>query len=289
MLAATRAVDPWAWHAHPEVAILFVTVLGLYFTALRRLGTRLVGPGEAIATRRQVAVFLTGVVLLWAVSEWPIHDIAERYLFSVHMFQHMVMTLVAPPLLIRGTPDWLVRWLVVRPPRVYAVVRRLGRPIAAGVIFNVVLAFTHWPALVDAALRSEPLHFGVHLLSFSTAMLMWLPVFNLLPELPRLGYPMRMVYLFLQSLIPTVPASFLTFAEHPVYKFYGHVPRPFALGVLDDQQLAGAMMKVGGGIILWTLIFITFFKWYGQSQQGDPATLTWADVERELAQTNPIP
>jgi putative membrane protein len=100
---------------------------------------------------------------------------------------------------------------------------------------------------------------------------------------------MRMVYLFLQSLIPTVPASFLTFAEHPVYKFYGHVPRPFALGVLDDQQLAGAMMKVGGGIILWTLIFITFFKWYGQSQQGDPATLTWADVERELAQTNPIP
>jgi putative membrane protein len=204
------------------------------------------------------------------------------------MFQHIVMTLVAPPLLIRGTTAWLTRWLVVRPPRVYAAVRRLGRPIAAGIIFNVVVAFTHWPVIVDAVLRSEPLHFLVHLLSFSTAMLMWLPAVNRLPELPRLSYPMRMVYLFLQSLIPTVPASFLALAEHPVYHFYAHVPRPFALGVLDDQQVAGAMMKVGGGAILWTVIFITFFKWYGQSQRQDADTLTWADVERELERTTPI-
>jgi putative membrane protein len=288
MIAVARAVNPWAWHAHPEVSVLFVTVLGLYVTALRRLGPRLVDEGTPVATRRQVGLFLTGVLLLWAVSEWPIHDIAERYLFSVHMFQHIVMTLVAPPLLIRGTPPWLVRWLVVRPRRVYAVVRQLTRPICAAVVFNVVVALTHWPLIVDAVLRSEPLHFGVHLLSFTTAMLMWMPAVNRLPELPRLSYPMRMVYLFLQSLIPTVPASFLALAEHPVYHFYAHVPRPFALGVLDDQQLAGAMMKVGGGIILWTVIFITFFKWYGQSQKGDTDTLTWADVERELAQTTPI-
>jgi putative membrane protein len=288
MVAATQAVNPWAWHAHPEVSVLFLTVLGLYVVALRRLGPRLVPAGQPVASRRQIGLFVTGVLLLWAVSEWPIHDIAERYLFSVHMFQHMVMTLVAPPLLIRGTPEWLTRWLVVRPPRVYAVVSRISRPIAAGVLFNVVLAFTHWPALVDAVLRSEPLHFGVHLLSFTTALLMWIPAVNRLPELPRLSYPMRMVYLFLQSLIPTVPASFLTFAEHPVYKFYAHVPRPFSLGVLDDQQLAGAMMKVGGGVILWTVIFITFFKWYGQSQRHDADTLTWADVERELERTTPI-
>ena len=142
--------------------------------------------------------------------------------------------------------------------------KRVARPIPAAVIYNTVFVLTHVPAIVDAGLRSELIHFCLHAAIFTTALNMWFPVLNRLPEFPRLGNPGRMVYLFLQSIVPTVPAAFLTFADGVVYRFYATVPRPFPISALDDQQLAGAIMKVYGGLILWGCIVVMFFRWYAR-------------------------
>ena len=285
LTAAASAASPWRWHAHPTVWLVMALLAGTYALAVTRLGPRLVAPGDTVVTRLQLAFFTAAIAVLWVNSDWPIHDLSERYLFSVHMVQHLAFTLIAPPLLLLGLPDWLVRW-ALHGRVLGGLVKRVARPIPATVIYNAVFALTHVPGVVNAGLHSELIHFCLHAVLFTTALNMWFPVLNRLPEYPRLGNPARMVYLFIQSILPTVPAAFLTLGDGLVYRFYATVPRPFPISALDDQQLAGAIMKVYGGLILWGCIVVMFFRWYAESQRSDDV-LRWEDVERELERSEP--
>ena len=281
--------NPWAWHPHPDVWLLVGLLLLGYHWALTRLGPRYADAerGEEVITGRQRRAFLAGVALLWVGADWPIHDISEKYLLSVHMIQHLLFTLVAPGLLMVGVPGWLWR-RILTPRPIAALVRTIGRPLPAALVFNTVIVLSHWPVTVNAAVRSEPLHFGVHVVLFTTAALMWFPVLNREPGFPMLSYPARMLYLFLQSVVPTVPASFLTFASGVIYEVYGEAPRAFDVSAVADQQMAGGLMKVVGGLILWSVIVVMFFRWYNQSHGRPGETLTWEDVERELERTRPV-
>ncbi|MGH2811761.1 MAG: cytochrome c oxidase assembly protein, partial [Actinomycetota bacterium] len=111
---------------------------------------------------------------------------------------------------------------------------------------------------------------------------MWLPVLSPLLEIPQLSYPGRMFYLFLTSIVPTVPASFLTFASEPFYRVYVEAPRVLAVTPLDDLRIAGLIMKIGGGLILWGFIAVLFFRWYALEQTEGIDVLAWRDVDREL-------
>lgn len=96
-------------HLHPDV-LVFVAVLALaYWLALHRVSPRHRPAGEPACTRRQARLLVAGVVTLWVFSDWPVHDLAEGYLYSVHMIQHSIYTLVLPPLFILVTPPWLWR------------------------------------------------------------------------------------------------------------------------------------------------------------------------------------
>ena len=280
MLEAIR-LPPW--HAHPDVWLLVVVVEGAYLWALSRWRPEAMPGSEQLdppVRTRHVACFTLGMVAIWVASDWPIHDLAERYLFSVHMFQHMLISLVAPPLLLLGMPSWLLRRLIAPRPVNWAV-RNLARPFYALVIFNAVIVFTHWPVVVDGVLAHHAIHFLSHVLLFGAAMLMWWPVVSPLPEMPTLSYPGRMVYLFLQSIVPTVPASFLTFGSSPLYRFYTHVPRIWGVSVMSDQMVSGLIMKLGGGAILWSVLAVVFFKWFALEEKGWDA-LAWRGVEREV-------
>jgi putative membrane protein len=266
------------WHLHLDVWLLFASVEALYLVALRR---RRRSTGSRGASARKVTLFSLGVAVLWVGADWPLHDLAERYLYSMHMVQHLLFTLVAPPLLIAGLPDWLLRE-ILRPRAVSRVVRFLTRPLVALIVFNGVLLFSHWPAVVDASVRSEPLHFGLHVLIVASAFVMWWPVMSPLPEMPALPAPGQMLYLFLQSLAPTVPASFLTFGSTPLYPVYASFPRIWGIDALTDQLIAGLTMKLAGGLILWGFIAAIFFRWFAQEQRDGWDTLQWRNFEREI-------
>ncbi len=276
-----RASFPVAWHPHPEVWVLVAALLGVYFWALRVLGPGHVEPVEFAATRRQKTLFVLGCGAILIAADWPVHDLAERYLYSVHMVQHMLLTFAAVPLLMLGTPAWLWR-LILRPRGLLIAARFLTRPLIALVIFNGVLVFTHWPAMVTASVEHEPVHFGLHLLLFLSAMVMWTPVLSPIIELPRLTYPGRMLYLFLQSLVPTVPASFLTFGDRPLYHVYEAFPRLWGISAHTDQLVAGLVMKIVGGAILWTVIAVMFFRWFALEQREGVDVLEWRDVDHQL-------
>ena len=266
------------WHAHADVWILFGTIEAVYLLAVRR---RRIAGGEDEGWRRRARLFTAGVAVLWIGADWPIHDLAERYLYSIHMLQHMLFTLVAPPLLLAGMPDWLLRE-ALRPRWLRRVWAFLTRPIVALIVFNGLLLLTHWPEVVTASVYSEPLHFGLHLVLFFAAVVVWWPVMSPLPELPSLSPPGQMLYLFLQSLAPTIPASFLTFGHTLLYPVYGTFPRIWGISALTDQLIAGLEMKLLGGAILWGFIATIFFRWHARESRDGWDALAHREVEREL-------
>jgi putative membrane protein len=268
------------WHAHPDVWLVLGSVVAAYLIAVRH-HDRAARPGEEPTPRRRVRLFLLGMGVLWLGADWPIHDLAERYLFSVHMVQHTLFTLVAAPILLAGMPVWLLRRMLA-PRAIRAVWGLLTRPVVALAVFNGVLLFTHWPAVVEAAVNDQLTHFALHVLIVGSAVVMWWPVVSPLPEMPSLPAPGQMLYLFLQSLAPTIPASFLTFGSHPLYPVYVGFPRIWGIDALTDQLIAGLIMKIAGGMILWTVIAVVFFRWGDRERREGWDALRYADVEQEI-------
>ena len=263
-----------AWHTHPDVWFLLGAIALVYVWAAR----------TAPPSRRQALTFAGGLVALLVASDWPVHDLAEGYLYSVHMVQHLLFSMVAPPLLLLGLPVPTLN-RVLGAGRRRALVRRLTRPVPALILFNAVIVASHWPVWVDATLRHHPLHFGAHAILLVAGLVMWMPVVSPLEDMPQLHPLAKMLYLFLQSIVPTVPASFLTFGTAPLYHFYEHVPRLWGFSALNDQQVAGVIMKVVGGLYLWLVIVVVFFRWYAREEdRDDPDVLTWDQVEAELKQ-----
>jgi putative membrane protein len=276
-----RASFP-AWAAHPDVWLLVAGLALGYAAALRRLGPRLAPAGSPVATRFQISCFSGGLLALWLASDWPLHDLGENYLFTVHMVQHSVYAIVVAPLLLLGTPTWLARW-ILSPRWLLRTVRALSRFIPATLLFNAVVIITHTPFVVDAALGNAWIHFGVHALVVVSSLIVWMPVLSPLPEVPRLQPLARMLYLFLQTVVPTVPASFLTFGQRPLYRYYETVPRLWGLGALDDMQLAGLIMKVVVGFSISITIAVIFFRWYNVEESGTALHRRMSrDLDREL-------
>ena len=287
------AANPWRFQPHIEVWLLVIVLVASYIYVVRVLGPRAVPDGEPVVTRRQLTCFVAGILILWLATDWPMHDIAEEYLYTVHMVQHMCLTYFMPPLVILATPEWFVRTLVGE-GRAYRALRFMTFPVRAGLLFNIGVMVSHIPGVVNASVSNGPLHYFVHVVLVMTSLLMWLPVCGPFKEF-QITPMAKMIYLFLNSVVATVPAGWLTFAEGVVYKHYNIPTRVWGVSVSNDQQIAGAIMKLGGSIFLWTIIVAMFVKHFvktfrdenkdGYIRQED--VLTTADVERAFEATPP--
>jgi putative membrane protein len=295
LLAAARGTDFWRWQPHPEVWLLVGGVVVLAIYALRVVGPKVARAGTPVISRSHLAWLGLGVALLWFASDWPMHDIAEEYLFSVHMTQHMLLTFAVAPVFLLAAPEWLAR-LVLGQGRVKRAFYTIARPVPAAVAFSGLQLLTHWPGVVNTSVENALVHYVVHAALVSSALLLWIPVCGPLPEL-RISYPAQMLYLFVVSIVPTVPAAWLTFAEGSVYSAYDIPQRLGGISVTTDQQVAGLIMKLVAGGFLWLIITIRFFQWASKfsdtdkavDQAGPPHDLTWADVEREFEEHPPPP
>jgi len=281
--------DIWRYQPHPEVWILVGCAIGLGLYATRVIGPKAVAPGQEIVSRSNKRAFVAAVVLLWLASDWPMHDISEEYLYFVHMFQHLLITFVIPPLFLMSMPEWLGRLIVSGDGSAGVWIKRLSRPVFAGFVFNFFVAITHLTQVVNTSVANGPFHYAIHLAVFIAAVLMWIPVVGPLPEL-RISLPGQMLYLFLMSILPTIPAAFLTFAETPLYEAYNHDVRLWGISAAADQQAAGVVMKLGGGMYLWSLIGVLFFRWSLREQrQASPTELTYERVTEAFDRAGPAP
>ncbi len=305
LLAVDTTVDPLAFQWHPEVWLLVGFLAAAYVYMVRVIGPQAVPTGQPVVSRMNIVAFPLAMLTLWIASDWPMHDISEEYLYSAHMIQHMMLSYFLPPLALMATPTWLAR-ILLGDGGIRRAVGFLSKPVVAGVLFNAMVMILHIPLLVNASLDNGALHYGLHVLVVASSLLMWMPVCGPVPEF-RMGIPGAMIYLFLQSVVPTVPAAWLTFAEGIVYDAYDQPLRLWGISAVNDQQLAGAVMKVAGGFFLWSIVIYLFFKKfavrddeaYEFRRRGrippaeivghDEARLTTADVEREFAASTPPP
>lgn len=268
----------FSWHLHPDVVLLSIFLLVGYFYAITQLREMVSDAGRV--KRSQVVLYCSGVATLYLVAGTPVHDISEQYLLTAHMFQHTVFIMVSAPLLLAGIPAWMWQALL-RLPGMLRTGKVLTHPVVGFGIFNALQVGTHLPEVMNFTLNTHWFHFFMHMALMASALLMWWPVLSTVPELPRLSSPLRMAHLFVQSLVPTIVAAFVTFADGALYGFYAAAPRMWGLSAVEDQQIAGGVMKLMGSLILWGFMTVIFFQWF-YKEQREEAMPAWAEIEGEL-------
>ncbi len=284
------------WQAHPEVWVLVVGVVGLAVYVARIVQPKAVAAGYPPIARSHKAWFLLAVISLWLVSDWPVHDVAEEYLYFVHMAQHLFISMLIPAMFLLATPRWLFDLLLPEGSATRRILAMGSRPVVAGLVFNGLTVLLHFPEVVQLSFDSGAAHFGFHLLVFSAGLLMWMPIIGPV-EGWRLHPVGQCIYLFLMSVVPTVPSGWLVFAEDTVYRHYDTVGRLWGIEVLTDQQAAGVIMKLVGGFFLWGVIVVIFARWASAESAREQAArrargarilesqLTYTEVADTFART----
>jgi cytochrome c oxidase assembly factor CtaG len=222
-------------------------------------------------TFRRDACFYGGLLVLVVAIDSPVDSYADR-LFWVHMVQHVLLTMVAPPLLLLGRP-WprSVRVLPIGARRVVARALLAGRflagPLVAFVLFNGVLLAWHLPVLFDLTLRNEGVHDLEHALFLVTALLFWT---HLAPtsRRPRLRSPQRIAYGVGAILVSWLLAVVLGVASHPLYGHYAELAhRPGGISALADQQLAAGIMWVPASIPFTIAVLIAAYSLFEPAEE----------------------
>lgn len=245
------------WHAE---VLAGLTAIALLYVWAARAQRRRLAPGRVLAMAGSLAVFAGAL-------NGPLHDLSDQYLFSAHMVQHLLITLVAPPLLLAAVPTGMLSPLL-RHARVAGVLARLTRLPVAFVLYNVALVAWHLPGPYNATLERHGLHIVEHLTFIGTALLAWWPILSPEPSLPRAPYGAQMLYLFLLGLPMTAVAAFVTLAEEPLYPFYAAAPRIWNLAPLEDQRLGGVIMWVPAAIAPLAAFTGVFFRWAAAEDGG---------------------
>lgn len=254
-----------AWY--PEVIAQILWVQSAYLLLIGPIRRRYrLGPP---ARPRQILWFSLAMFAAFLAEGTPIHLVSEVYLFSVHMVQHLLLTLVMPPLMILGLPEWAFRPLLH--PRIAPVVRFLVSPLPALVLFNTVYTIWHLPLFYEAALYSHPIHVFEHITMIFTALILWWPILSPMKELPRLPEPIQLIYITLTSVAHIGVFAVVTFSNKVLYEFYAGKPRIFGITPEMDQTMAGIVMKVGGSLIFVFVLGVVFYRWAKREGAKEPA------------------
>lgn len=267
--SALDAPWTWQWQAYPGVWLFVLAIGGAYAWAVRRLEPRRLAGDDRPTARRDVILFLLGLLALWIAADWPLGALAAGYLLSVKTVQYLLLAYVAPGLMLLGIPRWLLRRLI-RGRVAFRVAKALSRPLLPLAIANGVLVATHLPVVVDGVSGSQLGTFLLDLAVIGSGFVFWWPALALLPELGPLSYGARIGYLGLNVFVPTVPASFFTFSQYPIYALYELAPRVGGIGAVADQRAAGMVMKLAGGALLFGTMSVMFFRWYRKEAAADP-------------------
>jgi cytochrome c oxidase assembly factor CtaG len=251
--AESAALASWAFLPVPAFGLLATALI--YFRGWRRLRRQV--PARYPLSR--LVFFLAGLVAIYLSLASPL-DAFASFLLSAHMVQHMLLTMVAPPLLLLGAPQLLLlcglpRRLVSRVlgpflqwPLLKNFLHWLMHPVVCWVLFVLSNIIWHFPVFYELALRSPAWHKVEHFCFLGTAMLFWWHVVQPWPSRPYWPRWAMIPYLLLADLQNTALAAFLCFYDGVVYQTYQASPR-FGMSALDDQAAAGAIMWVPGSIV----------------------------------------
>ena len=281
--APTAASILLGWTFAPLPTLPIVIALGWWLWAVRRVDRA--HPGNPVPRRRTVAFLLGMLAIAFALMSG-----IERYdttLFSVHMVQHILLTLIAAPLIAMAAPITLVlrlssagtrrRWVL--PVLHSRLVRVVGHPVVAWIVFAAVMWGTHFSPLFDASLEDPIVHDLEHGLFLGAALLFWWPAVGLDPSPWRLRHPARIGYLFTQMTQNTFLAVAILNASDVLYRHYASLQLAWGTGALEDQRLAAGLMWIAGDAVFLTAIMALIVGWMRVEKRAEAREDVRADAE----------
>jgi len=272
------------WHLDPLVAG-GIGLSALAWLLIVRRVERL-HPGNGVPMAR-TAAFLGG---LGAIALALLSGI-ERYdttLFSIHMVQHLLLMLVAAPLLVLSAP--VTQLLRAASPEVRqrrlvpvlhsTVASALGHPVFTWLLFTLVLWLTHFSPLFELALEDRGIHDLEHGAYLAAGVLFWWPAIAADPARRRLPYPVRVLYVLLQLPVNSFLGMAILFAETPLYPHYVTLDSPYGIEPLVDQQLAGGIMWLAGDVVFIGAVLLIVAAWMRHEDRDAPAAERRVEAQR---------
>jgi cytochrome c oxidase assembly factor CtaG len=239
------------------------------------------------ARRRGAIAFAAGLAVLLVAVDGP-PDVLAEVSFTAHMTQHLLIQLVAAPLLVLGAPvglllradppwaprRYLARLLRTRPARL------LAHPLTGVSVFSGVLLLTHLTPLYDLALRSPAVHGAEHAAYLVAALLLWTPLIGTDPLPHRPGGPARALCLLLSMPAPALLGVAIAGSRRVLYPSYARVVPPWGGSALSDQHTAGTLMWVAGMVVVPLALALVAVRWLDEEerQATRPAARTASPV-----------
>jgi putative membrane protein len=256
-------IDWRHWHNEPYLVGGLVLLGWLWAILAGPLRGRL-APGVPFPSGHAWRFYSSLVIFYLAVGS-PLDQIGERFLFSAHMLQHLLLVYPAAILFLLGLPDWMVEPTLAPMARL-RLLRLLFHPLACGLIYTLTISLWHMPYLYDWALRDKLVHVLEHLMFFGAALFYWWPMLSPSRALPRTSYAVQMIYFFLMLIAMTPVFAYITFSDDILYPTYEYAPRIVAnFSPADDQLLAGVGMKIAGMLVAISAFGVAFFRWFYSS------------------------
>ena len=272
------------WTFEPLVAVPLGLLAAGWLILVDRVARR--HPGNPVALRRSLA-FIGGLVAI-AVALLSGIGRYDTTLFSIHMVQHLVLVLVAAPLLVlaapitqllrASSPEVRHRWLLpILHSRAVAVA---GHPVVAWSSFTAILWLSHFSPLFDVALENQAVHDLEHALYLGSALLFWWPVIGADPAPRRMSHPARIGYVLLQMPFSSFLAMAVLFTDAPLYRHYATLGAPYGITALADQQQAAGIMWLISDAIFIAAIMVIVAVWMRHEDRDAPAADRRADAAR---------
>jgi len=254
-------IDWRHWHNEPILVGGLILLGWLYAIVTGPLRPRLAGPGVPFS-RRSAWCFAGSLVIFYLAVGSPLDQIGERFLFTAHMLQHQLLSYAASLLFLLGLEPWMVDPILGR-RGIRTVARFLAHPLVAGFIYIIVTSLWHVPAAYDLALRDKTIHVVEHLMFFGAGLFYWWPLFSPSRVLPPVRYPSQILYMLYVVIGRTPVFAYVVFTPHVLYPTYEFAPRIIDnFSPMDDQLLAGSMMKIVGMSVALGAVGWSFYRWY---------------------------
>jgi putative membrane protein len=263
----------------PGLALIVIVAGWLYWMAVHRWRHQF---AEAAPVRvGQQLYFYAGLLLFYIAEGSGLSYYGHHYSFSAHMLQQSISYLIMPPLILLGTPEWLVRPMFRTKP-MHLVMKLATMPLIALFTFNMVFSFYHIPMIMDALMANALLHFIYNVIFMLAAFQMWFPIFGPLPEYNKMSELRKMGYIFVNGILLTPACALIIFAGKPLYASYANVEQSYLLmSLINDQQFGGVIMKIVQEIVYGIALAYVFFRWYRRERKEED--------EEELASENYTP
>lgn len=264
-ILAQAAVQPapiWNWNFDWTVVLGCGALLAVYYGAV------------GFRVNAKTVMWTIAVAIIFLALTSPVHDLGEHYLFSAHMLQHLLLLLLAAPLLVLALPVGLMK-RALRVGWVARIEKIFSQPLFAWALSIGTLWAWHIPALYNATLTNHDLHIFEHLSFLVTAVIFWWTGLNPIARLQMNTLP-AMLYFFFAALASSILGLLLSFAPSDLFPTYvnpvdtSHLLQIFRdtwhLSPTGDQQIGGVMMWATGGFGYLTGVVVVMLRWYKRDQ-----------------------